>query len=98
MKYQIKFRRIARSEFETSAAWYEQHSPGRGDDFEAEVEAVLQLLAQHPDRYPIIEADVRIAPVDRYPYGVHYRIRSGMIIVIAVFHQSRDPDEWRSRK
>ena len=33
MSYQLKFRRIARTEYQEAAAWYEERSPGRGDDF-----------------------------------------------------------------
>ena len=40
---------------------------------------------------------VREAPVPRHPYGVYYRVQPDRIVVIAVFHHSRDPAEWRDR-
>ncbi len=61
------------------------------------MEAVLNTIADQPDRYPIADRDVRVAPVHRFPFAVYYRIRSRWVVIISVFHQSRDPAEWQSR-
>ena len=97
MSRSIVFRRAARSEYARSIKWYDNRRPGLGGEFEAEVSAVLSTIADQPDRYPIADGDVRVAPVHRFPFAVYYRIRSRWIVVISVFHQSRDPEEWRSR-
>ena len=54
-------------------------------------------IAGHPKRYPIILRDIREAPVRRFPYCVYYRVRQARLIVLSVFHTSRDPTEWQSR-
>jgi plasmid stabilization system protein ParE len=40
---------------------------------------------------------VRRALVTKFPYVVLYREDQGEIIVIAVFHTSRNPSVWQSR-
>jgi len=65
--------------------------------FGAEVQAVLDTIAGRPDRYPVVVRDVREAPVARFPYCVYYRVRPGRVVVISVFHTSRDPAVWQSR-
>ena len=97
MSQPIIFRRLARAEHLRSVEWYEDQQPGLGADFDAKVEAVLQIVANQPRRYPIVERDIREANVDRFPYCIYYRIRPNHIEVLAVFHQSRDPREWQSR-
>jgi toxin ParE1/3/4 len=97
MSLSVRFRAIAQAEFEDAVVWYAQARTGQGDAFAAAVQAVLDEIARSPDRYPIADGDVREAPVSGYPYCVYYRVRSGRIVVIAVYHQSRDPSGWRGR-
>jgi plasmid stabilization system protein ParE len=88
---------VAETEYLSAAAFYEAQKPGLGGDFEAEVQAVLDTIANQPDRYPIAHCGIREAPTQRFPYCVYYRVRSNQLVVLAVFHQSRDPSEWQGR-
>ena len=97
MNLPVSFRPPAQSEYDSAAAWYDAQQPGLGPQFEAEVQAVLGVIAGQPDRYPVAARDIREAPVSRFPYCVYYRVRAGRIVVVSVFHQSRDPAEWQSR-
>ena len=93
----VIYRSVARIEFDGSIDWYEAQRSGLGDEFESEIQKAIADIASYPKRYPIVERDVRQAPVDRFPFCIYYRIRSGRIVVISVFHQSRDPSERRGR-
>ena len=97
MSLPVIFRRVAQTEFDDSAAWYDSQQPGLGADFVAEVQAVLDTISNQPDRYPVAHRDLREAPVARFPYCVYYRVRPNEIVVVAVFHTSRDPSGWQSR-
>jgi plasmid stabilization system protein ParE len=97
MSLPLVFRRIAQAEFDAAAAWYEGQQPGLSDDFIAEVTQVLDIIAGQPDRYPIAAGDVREAPVSRFPYCVYYRVKPNRVVVVAVFHLSRDPSLWQGR-
>lgn len=97
MSLPIIFRPVARREYLRAIDWYEDEQPGLGIDFEAKVQAVLAEIAAQPDRYAVVERDIREAPVVRFPYCVYYRVRRDHVEVLSVFHQSRDPSEWQSR-
>ena len=97
MSLPVSFRAPARAEYDAAVSWYEQARPGLGSDCEAEVQAVLDTASATPDRYPVADGDVREAPVRGFPYCVYYRVRLGKLIVVAVYHQSRDPSGWRGR-
>jgi len=45
----------------------------------------------------IVHYDVRKAVVTRFPYIVLYREEAGEVLVISVFHTSRDPAVWQAR-
>jgi toxin ParE1/3/4 len=98
MSLPIVFRPAARAEYDAAVAWYEAQQPALGPAFESEVEAVLNQVAAQPARFPIAVLDVREAPVRRFPYCVYYRVRAGRLVVLAVFHTSRDPSVWQSRR
>ena len=97
MSLPVSFRPLARSEYDAAAAWYDAQTPGLGPEFEAEVQAALAVIADYPERYPVADGDTREAPVGRFPYCVYYRVRPDRVVVVAVFHQSRDPAGWRGR-
>lgn len=98
MSLPLVFRPAAQAEFDDAAAWYESQQPGLGGDFVAEVQRVLHTIAGQPDRYPVVSGDVREVPVSRFPYCVYYRVKPDRVVVIAVFHTSRDPSVWQGRK
>jgi plasmid stabilization system protein ParE len=98
MSLPLVFRTIAQTEFDDAAAWYERQRPGLGGDFVAEIQKVLDTIANDPERYALAAGDVREALVSRFPYCVYYRVKQDHVVVIAVFHTSRDPSVWQGRK
>ncbi|HYT88475.1 MAG TPA: type II toxin-antitoxin system RelE/ParE family toxin [Gemmataceae bacterium] len=97
MSLPLVFRTVAQTEFDDAAVWYENQQPGLGADFVAEVQQVLDTIAAHPERYAVASGDVREALVSRFPYCVYYRVKPDRIVIIAVFHTSRDPSIWQGR-
>jgi hypothetical protein len=80
-----------------ASARYDSERTGLGAEFEFEVQAVLERIREHSDRYPIAVRDIRFAIARRFPFSVYYRIRRSHIDVLSIFHESRDPAEWQSR-
>lgn len=97
MSLPVIYRPVAREGYDRAFDWYENQQPRLGVDFEDEVEHVLATIAAQPKRYPVIHRDIQEAPVRRFPYCDYYRVRRGRLIILAVFHTSRDPAEWQSR-
>jgi plasmid stabilization system protein ParE len=97
MSLTIVLRRQARREFDEAADWYEQHRPGLGARFTAAVQDVFDEIATNPQRYAVVHKDVREGLVKGFPYCVYYREQRARIVVLAVFHTSRDPSLWQAR-
>jgi toxin ParE1/3/4 len=87
----------AKAEFDDAADRYDFQQPGLGVDFVAKVREVLNRIAATPRLHAPVYQDVRKAVVRRFPYIVLYREEPGEVIVISVFHTSRDPTAWQSR-
>jgi len=97
MTLRVVFRRAAKSEFEDAAAWYAERAPGLGVEFIHEIEQTIESAATAPQRYPVVFGDVRRAVTRRFPFAVYFRVRSAVLVVVAVFHGRRNPNIWQRR-
>lgn len=97
MKYRLVFRKVAQAEFDGAAIWYEKQRLGLGIDFIERVEQVLENIANNPTRFPIADGDVHEAQVSRFPYCVYYRVKADHVVILSVFHTSRNPEVWQQR-
>jgi plasmid stabilization system protein ParE len=97
MTLPVVLSRAARFEFDADADWYEARRKGLGKRFTAAVRTALDLIAEQPQRYPIVLDDIREAPIHRFPYCIYYREEPKQIVILAVFHLSRDPTIWQNR-
>jgi plasmid stabilization system protein ParE len=96
MSLPIRFLPEAKREFDNAVDWYEQHA-GLGNDLVTRVREVLNRISINPLLHAVTYKDVRKAVVRRFPYVVLYREEAGAVVVVSVFHTSRDPSIWQSR-
>ena len=97
MSLPIIVRPVADAEFVESIDHYKQVGEAVARDFARTIDDVIREVALTPKRYPIVEGDVREAPVGGFPFAVYYRVRANRLIVLAIYHQSRDPSGWKTR-
>lgn len=97
VKLPLVLRDAAEREFDEAFDWYDAEQPGTGMRFLNAVQKVFNQIAEMPQLYPPVLADVRKAVVRRFPYCIYYRAHPDRIEVIAVFHTSRDPRIWQTR-
>ena len=99
MKRDLVFRRVAEKEFDEAIAWYERQRQGLGREFRAVMEQTFDRICGNPEGFPKIRGEVRRAVVlRRFPFVVHFLVEAKRIVVLAVFHASRDPEQLKSRQ
>jgi len=83
----------------SAAEWYDDQQPGLGDEFVAEVDAVIKALPASPYAHAVRFADVRWVRLKRFKkYGVFYFVWQEEVIVFSVFHGSQHPRRLRERR
>jgi plasmid stabilization system protein ParE len=97
MKRGLVLRRIAEKEFDDSIAWYENEREGLGQEFRGTVEKYFQHVADHPELFTKVRGEVRRAVVRRFPFVIHFLIEKERIVVLSVFHTSREPEQLKYR-
>ena len=93
----VILRRQAQRDVADAAGWYEDQKAGLGIRFLVELDHVLARARISPMQFPEIEPGVRRGLLQRFPYSVYFSVGESRIAVIAVLHQHRHPDTWRSR-
>ncbi|MEO6907153.1 MAG: type II toxin-antitoxin system RelE/ParE family toxin [Abditibacteriaceae bacterium] len=94
---QVNFHQDALLEFHEAAAYYEFQRRDLGVEFIEEIERCITLAAEQPIIYPVVAKNLRRVAARRFPLTIYFRLESNRIIIIAVFHSSRDPKTWRRR-
>ena len=97
MSLPIRLRRAAQTEYDHAADWYEARRRGLGWRFAAALRDALAEIGRQPDRFSEVWPGVREAALTGWPYCVYYQVHTDHVMIIAVFHTSRDPSVWQSR-
>ena len=97
MSLQISFHRAASAELSEASAWYENKRIGLGKEFIAEIGCLCMAASEHPLQFAIVRKDIRRIVANRFPFSVYFRAEKHRIVVLAVFHGSRDPAIWLER-
>jgi len=57
----------------------------------AEIDRCVSPAAEHRLPFAVVRKDIRRVVANRFPYSVYFRAEKHRIVVLAVFHDSRDP-------
>jgi plasmid stabilization system protein ParE len=95
MRYE--FHPEALAEYEEAAHYYACCQEGLESRFMASVEAAVRKIADAPDRWRVLEQDVRRCLIKVFPYAILYTIEADYVLIIAVMHCHGEPGYWRRR-
>ena len=84
-------------EFEEAVQFYKQRGRMLGKRFTREVRATIAKIVATPNRWRVLEQDVRLCRARVFPYAVLYTIEADYILVVAIAHGKRRPGYWRHR-
>jgi toxin ParE1/3/4 len=80
-----------------AAQFYERRLSTLGAQFLDAADRAILIILEAPDRWSIIEADVRRYLMSRFPFAIYYRVLPDHTRILAFKHHSRHPDYWRYR-
>jgi hypothetical protein len=95
MKFQFHPR--ANAELDEAIRYYETCQRGLGLDLAKEVYLAIRRACEYPEAWSAMSQNTRRCLVNRFPYGVIFQIKSGMLRIIAIANLHRRPDYWTDR-
>jgi len=93
----VRLRSEAEQDLEEAAGWYECQRNGLGQQFLDEVLLTFKTISEQPNLYPHVVRGARRALIQRFPFGIFYRVEPRAIVVLAIMHASRNPRRWKTR-
>jgi toxin ParE1/3/4 len=87
----------AKFEITEAATYYEGCRDGLGRAFLETVEQGANSILAEPERWRRITGPWRRYLLNRFPYGIIYRVNEGAVFVAAVMHLHRKPGYWKDR-
>jgi len=91
------FHPLADKEFDQAVQYYENCQAGLGIEFAEEVYAAIGRITRYPDAWSKMSRNTRRCLLNRFPYGVIFQLKSGMLRIISVANLHRRPGYWRDR-
>lgn len=93
----LRFTHEAEADLSDAARWYARQARGLDTEFVRAVQGALAVIERNPAVFPVVRRDARKALMRRFPYCLLYVPRGLDIVVIAVYHTSRDPLKFEKR-
>ena len=87
----------AEAELIEAARFYEGRVSTLGAQFLDAADRAIAVILESPDRWRVIEEEVRHYLMPRFPYAIYYRVFPDHIRILAFKHHSRHPNYWRYR-
>ena len=92
-----KFHPDALDEYREAALWYSNRERTLALRFTTSIEEAIGRIVENPERWRVIEEDVRRCLTRIFPFAILYTIEQDFILIVAVMHWSREPGYWRDR-
>ena len=89
MSFELVFRTKARIDLLDIRGYYDNISATVSNNFFNEFFETLKFIEQEPKLFQVRYRGIRIAPLYRFPYGVHYIEKNTQIIILRVLHTKR---------
>jgi len=93
----IRLLEPAQTELDEAIDWYAAQAPGLGNAFLIEALKAINLINQFPTAWHPLTLQIRRCRLKRFPYSVVYAQDGLDVLVLAIAHQHRKPNYWRSR-
>jgi len=87
----------AEAEFIEAAQFYERRVATMGAQFLDAADQAIAVILDAPERFSILEGDIRQYLMRRFPYAIYYRVLPDHVRILAFKHHSQHPDYWRYR-
>jgi toxin ParE2 len=93
----VRLLATAQSELNAARSWYASRVKGLDRQFLDEVRFARRQIADHPNAWHPLGDGVRRIRLGRFPYQLVYVVDGAEIVVIAVAHLHRAPEDWTKR-
>lgn len=98
-EYSIKLSEEVFNDVDETLYWYKLHNEELAKEFYKNLIQAFYNILHNPKSYQKVHRDSRRCLVKKFPYSIIFNIDEVnlQIIIITVFHNSRNPKSWKER-
>lgn len=97
MAYRIELHPMAEVELWEAIDWYDAQKENLGKSFARAIQNAVVTIQDNPKRFPFAHANKRKVVISGFPYIVVFEVREEFVLILTIFHTSRDPENWELR-
>ncbi len=97
MEYEVVTHPEAFQEIQQTLSWLDERSLWSAKRMAVEYDQHVARIRSSPTSFRTIYGEYRRLNLNRFPYHIIYRLRRDNIFVIALAHDKRHPDYWKTR-
>ena len=94
MSFEVLLEASAARDIELAFEWYESRKTGLGADFMRAIAVARDILSRDPQQFPATATPFHWYKLRRFPYALHYRIRTDKVLIAACLHFRQSPTRW----
>jgi toxin ParE1/3/4 len=93
----IRFISPANVELEDAIKYYDHQLPGLGFRFFQEISSAIERIKLIPEAWTKMGEHTRRCSVKGFPYAIFYVIEKEEILIMAIAHLHRNPENYKDR-
>ena len=97
MTLNVIARSSAENDITEAIKWYDKQLLGLGTRFLNDIDQTINLIKDNPKIYSKVYKNFRRALLNKFPFGIYYVLESSKVVIIAVYHEKRNPKSWKKR-
>lgn len=90
--YELVLSAEALNDLDQAVEYYNRLSDGLGLEFADTIDRYFKKINQLPSASAIRYDQVRVKPIDTFPFTIHYTLTDSKIIILRVFNTYQNPD------
>ncbi len=97
MMYNINISEAAEEDVREAFLWYEDKKEGLGMEFKLLFSQAVESIQSNPLKTQVRYANIRVFFLDRFPYGIHFKVTDHDVLIVSVFGTKEHPKKWTKR-
>lgn len=100
MNCKIEFSPLVKSDLINIKKWYNKIDKKLFSKFLKEYKSKIRFISENPNSCAVKYDNFRISFLNKFSYGIHYQYfyKTNTILIISIFHTSRNPGIWKERE
>lgn len=97
MSYKVVILPLAVQDIKEINFFYKSLNKNLVERFNNNLKNEIKIIKKNPFLFQSRYDDFRVVKIDKFPYLIHFDVHENLIVIIAIYHTSRNSKAWLNR-